>query len=158
MLTYSEFYSESLFHEIKKGINYNGEGVAALGYHPSVLTYNGFSTIDGYNNAYPLKYALAFREIIAPQLEFNADHKKYYDSWAGRMYLYNNEVHYGPTRSRVAAPVTLRINMEAFRRLGGTYILSRAEIGNAEELGLKYIRKFSNNRSIYEIFVYQADI
>ena len=118
--------------------------------------YNGFSTIDGYNNAYPLKYALAFREVIAPQLELNAGHKKYYDSWAGRMYLYNNEVGYGPTRDRVNTPVTLHIDVEAFRGLGGTYIFSRAEIGNAEDLRLTYMRKYSNDHSIYEIFVYKV--
>ena len=155
-ITYSEFFSESLFIDIKADLKYDGEGVAALGYHPCVLMYNGFSTIDGYNNAYPLKYALAFREIIAPQLELNAEDKKYYDSWAGRMYLYNDEVSHGPTRARVNAPVTLHINVEAFRKLGGIYILSRAEIGNAENLGLRYLRSYSNPHSIYEIFVYMV--
>jgi hypothetical protein len=117
--------------------------------------YNGFSTVDGYNNAYPLQYTFAFREIIAPQLELNAGHKKYYDSWAGRMYLFNNDISEYPTRVRAAAPVALHINVEAFSKLGGTYILSRAEIGNAEELRLKYMRKYSSHNSVYEIFVYK---
>jgi len=155
-ITYAEFFSESFFHHIKTDLQYSGEGVAALGYHPGVLMYNGFSTIDGYNNAYPLRYALAFREVIAPQLALNAGHKKYYDSWAGRMYLYNDEVNEAPTRARVGTSVTLHINVEAFRKLGGRYILSRAEIGNAEELRLRYIRKYSNSNAIYEIFVYEA--
>jgi len=79
-MTFREFYSENLFDEIKADLKYNGEGVAALGYHPGVLIYNGFSTIDGYNNFYPLKRALEFREIIEPQLNRNAKHKEYYDS------------------------------------------------------------------------------
>jgi len=72
------------------------------------------------------------------------------------MYLYNNEVGYGPTRDRVNTPVTLHIDVEAFRGLGGTYIFSRAEIGNAEDLRLTYMRKYSNDHSIYEIFVYKV--
>jgi hypothetical protein len=155
-ISYAEFFSEALFHEIKADLHYKGEGVAALGYHPGVLMYNGFSTIDGYNNAYPLRYALAFREIIEPQLALNAWHKTYYDSWAGRMYLYNDELSETPARSRVHTPVTLHINVEAFRNLGGRYILSRAEIGNAEELGLRHIRHYSNNKALYEIFAYEA--
>jgi len=155
-ITYTEFFAEALFHDIKTDLKYKGEGVAALGYHPGVLMYNGFSTIDGYNNAYPLRYALAFREIIEPQLALNAGHKKYYDSWAGRMYLYNNEVSETPARTSVNTPVTLHINVEAFRKLGGRYILSRAEIGNAEELRLRHLRHYSNNNAIYEIFVYEA--
>jgi len=153
-ITYNEFFAESFFHDIKVDLQYNGEGVAALGYHPGVLMYNGFATLDGYNNAYPLRYALAFREIIAPQLALNAWHKQYYDSWAGRMYLFNNEVSEIPTRDRVSTPVILHINVEAFRKLGGRYILSRAEIGNAEELRLRYMRKYSSANAIYEIFVY----
>jgi len=155
-ISYTEFFAESFFHDIQVDLKYQGEGVAAFGYHPGVLMYNGFSTIDGYNNAYPLRYALAFREIIAPQLALNAVHKEYYDTWAGRMYLFNDEVSEMPSRARVNTPVTLHINVEAFRKLGGRYILSRARIGNAEDLGLQHIRHYSNDNSIYEIFVYEA--
>ena len=155
-ISYAEFFAESFFHDIKADLQYQGEGVAAFGYHPGVLMYNGFSAIDGYNNAYPLRYALAFREIIEPQLALNAGHKKYYDSWAGRMYLYNDEVSETPVRAGVKTPVTLHINVEAFRKLGGRYILSRAEIGNAEALRLRHIRHYSRNNAIYEIFVYEA--
>ena len=155
-ISYKEFYAEELFRDIKADLQYKGEGVAALGYHPGVLMYNGFSTIDGYNNAYPLRHALAFREIIAPQLALNPVHKTYYDTWAGRMYLFNDEVNETPARARVATPVTLHINVEAFRKLGGRYILSRAEIGNAGDLGLQYVRSYSSHKAIYEIFVYRV--
>jgi hypothetical protein len=156
LLTYKEFFSQSLFDDIKKDLQYNREGVAALGYHPSVLMYNDFSAIDGFHNSYPLKRNLAFREVIAPQLELNAAHKNNYDYRGVQMYLFNTDVHYGPTRSRANTSAELHINTEAFRKLGGVYILSRAEISNAGESGLEFIRQYAKDDSIYEIYVYKA--
>jgi hypothetical protein len=155
-VTYNEFYAESLFAQIKTDLNYMGEGVASVGYHPSVLTYNGFSTVDGYNSCYPLSHMEAFREIIAPELDANETYRAYYDSWGGRMYLYNDELSYAPTRTQYNEPVELKINPKAFWNMGGRYILSRAEIGNAPELGLVLLDKYSGKDSIYQIFVYHV--
>ena len=47
-LNYNEFYSKELFEEIKKDLDYKGEWSAAFGFHPGILDYNGFSTLDGY--------------------------------------------------------------------------------------------------------------
>jgi len=155
-LSYKEFFSVELFDLIKGELGYKGEGVAALGYHPSVLMYNGFSCVDGYNNSYPMKYMLAFREIIAPQLERNHVHQEYFDSWGGRMYLYNDDIGFEPTRKKADSPVELFINTEAFQNLGGVYILSRAEISNIEDLDLSFVEYFSSDSSIYEIYVYKV--
>jgi hypothetical protein len=155
MLTFNEFFAELLFQRIKDDLDYNGEGVAALGFHPSVLMYNGFSCLDGYISSYPLKRMLEFREIIAPQLDRNPSHEAYYDNWGGRMYLFNDEISHIPTRSKFEGSVDLYINMEAFRNLGGVYILSRAVIGNADELGLEFLNRYCSDESIYDILVYK---
>lgn len=157
MLTYREFYAEDFFQDIKKDIGYQGEGVAALGFHPSVLMFNGFSCVDGVNNSYPLERMLAFREVIAPQLEFNPEHQNFYDRQGSRMYLYNNDISYHPTRTRAEKPAVLYINTEAFKNLGGTYILSRAEISNAADLYLSFVNYYNNENTVYEIYVYRAD-
>jgi hypothetical protein len=157
-ISYKEFYSEDLFESIKKDIDYNNEKVVALGYHPSVLMYNGFNCIDGYNNAYPLSYMQKFRALIAPELEINESARNYYDSWGGRMYLYNSELSYGPTRNKITAPVKLNINMDVFRNeFNGKYILSRAEISNANILALEFVKKYDNEESIYTIFLYATN-
>ena len=70
-ISYKEFFAKDLFEKIKNDISYFGEMVVAFGYHPSVLMYNGFTCIDGYNNAYPLSYMRKFRTLIAPELEIN---------------------------------------------------------------------------------------
>jgi len=157
MLTYREFFAEDFFSAIMDDLGYAGEGVAALGYHPSVLMYNGFSCVDGYMNSYPLARMLAFREVIAPQLERNPDHKAYFDGWGGRMYLFNDDISYEPTRTKADSPVELHINTEAFRRLGGVFILSRVEISNAEELELGFVNRYYSDKSVYEVFVYRTE-
>ena len=156
MLTFNEFYAEGFFDDIKDDIGYKGEGVAALGFHPSVLMYNGFSSIDGYISSYPLTRMLSFREVIAPQLERNPVHQRNYDRWGGRMYLYNDDLDYRPTRIKSEAPVELLINVTAFCDIGGTYIFSRAEIVNTEELGFDFISQYCNSDVIYDIYVYKV--
>ncbi|MCL2718582.1 MAG: DUF6044 family protein [Lachnospiraceae bacterium] len=156
ILSYQEFYAKGLFNKIKEDINYNGEGVAAVGYHPGILKYNGFSCIDLYNSSYSLSYTLAFREIIEPQLDYNPRDKHYFDTWGGRMYLFCDDAPYRPTRKRLENPITLRINTEAFKNLGGVYILSRGLIGNASELNLELIYSYTDLQYVYDIFVYKV--
>jgi hypothetical protein len=154
-ISYKEFYSEDLFEMIKKDINYKNEKVAAFGYHPAVLMYNGFNCIDGYNNAYPLSYMKKFRTLIAPELKINETAREYYDNWGGRMYLYNSELSYEPTRNKNTIPVKLNIDMDVFKNnFDGKYIVSRSEISNAEILGLDFVNRYYDGKSIYTIFLY----
>jgi hypothetical protein len=154
-ISYKEFYAEDLFDTIKEDIGYSDERVVAFGYHPAVLMYNGFNCIDGYNNAYPLSYMQKFRRLIAPELEINKTAREYYDSWGGRMYLYSSELSYEPTRNKATTPVKLNIDMNVFKEdFNGRYILARAEISNADELGLSLVKKYDNEQGIYTIYVY----
>ena len=156
-ISYKEFFAEDLFEKIKKDISYSDEKVAAFGYHPSVLMYNGFNCIDGYNSSYPLSYMRRFRTLIAPELEINQEARRYYDSWGGRMYLYNSELSYEPTRNKYTSPVNLNIDMEVFKNdFEGKYILSRAEISNSDTLGLELIKRYYDEKSIYTIYLYQS--
>jgi len=156
-ISYKEFFAVDLFEKIKKDIAYSDERVVAFGYHPSVLMYNGFNCIDGYNNAYPLSYMRKFRTLIAPEFENNQRDREYYDMWGGRMYLYNSEMDFHPTRNKNTSPVKLNIDMEVFKNdFNGKYILSRAEISNNESLGLQLKNIYFDEKSIYTIYLYQV--
>jgi hypothetical protein len=156
-ISYKEFFAEDLFEKIKKDISYSNEKVVAFGYHPSVLMYNGFNCIDGYNNAYPLSYMRQFRTLIAPELEINKEAREYYDSWGGRMYLYNSELSDGPTKNKNTSPVKLNIDMEVFKKdFEGKYILSRAEISNSDTLELELKKRYDDDEGIYTIYLYQT--
>ena len=156
-ISYKEFYANDFFEGIKKEIGYTNERVVAFGFHPAVLMYNGFNCIDGYNNAYPLSYMHRFRALIAPELEINPTARDYFDSWGGRMYLYNKELDIEPTRNKNTSPVKLNIDIDVFRNdFDGKYILSRAEISNHEILGANLVNCYYNDNSIYTIYLYKA--
>jgi hypothetical protein len=157
-ISYKEFFAEDLFNDIKQDISYTDEKVVAFGYHPSVLLYNGFNCIDGYLSFYPLEHMRKFRALIAPELEMNKEAREYFDGWGGRMYLYNSELSFQPTRNKSTSPVQLNIDMHVFSNdFNGKYILSRAEILNADELGLVFKKKYDRVESIYTIYLYAVD-
>lgn len=155
-ITMGEFFSQEQFEKIKEDMDYQGEGVAAYGFHPSVLMYNGYNTIDGYLTVHPMANQISFRRIIAPALEIYPQWKSYYDNWGGRMYLYGT-LSYVPTINKNIGPEPLYIDTSEFKKYGGEYIFSRAEISNADRLGLSLIKDYDSEDSIYHIYLYRAD-
>ncbi|MFC2949625.1 DUF6044 family protein [Virgibacillus sediminis] len=158
MPTFAEFYSEELFQEIE---DYIGEDqsdyrVVSIGMHPTIAQFNGFYTLDTYNNSYPLEYKHEFRKIIAGELEKNPTLKNYFDDWGGRLYMYVAEhgKDYLFTKNRNEPIEQLDINTDALEELGGDYILSAVPISNYEELGLEYEETFENDQSPWEIRLY----
>ncbi|MDO4197505.1 MAG: DUF6044 family protein [Erysipelotrichaceae bacterium] len=153
-LSVTYFFSEDQFTELKEDINYQGEGVAAYGFHPSVLLYNGFTTLDGYLTIHSMEQQENFREIIAPALEEYSKYESYYDNWGGRMYLYG-ELDYDPSLEKDVEAADLYIDTEAFKKYGGTYIISRAEIANAEDIDLTYVNDYDGD--FYHLYLYCAN-
>ena len=155
-ISYKEFFSEELFNEIKKDINYDGEGVAAYGYHPSVLLFNNFNTVDGYFSVHSMDWQNQFREIIKPELDRDESNRLYYDSWGGKMYLFG-PLSYLPTKEKNIEPTKLYIDVDAYRKYGGQYILSRAAVSNADDLGLIFVKDYDLSDSIYHIYLYRVE-
>jgi hypothetical protein len=156
-LTYKEFYSEDLFDEIKQKINYSNEISLAFGYHPSVLMYNNINSLDGYMNSYPLEYLISFRKLLQPEFETNYRDRDYFDSWGGRLYLYNSTVSFHPTRNIPDEAVELKIDIDYFMQLNGKYIFSLYKFSNAKELNLILSGVFNDETSIYTIYVYEVE-
>ena len=150
-----EFFSKPLFDSIKKSVGYAGEWSVAVGFEPSILLYNGIHTLDGYHSYYPLSYKREFRKIIAPEIDNTPVEKEYFDNWGCRTYIFNEKA--GEGRDTYVPPIELKINTQAFTRLGGRFIFSRAEIANREALGLTYRGTFSDPASPYTLFVYTAE-
>lgn len=155
-LSYREFFSEELFEEIKEDIDYQGEYAVAYGFHPSVLSYNGISTLDACLSHYYQSYKEEFREVIAPALEQSEEARAYYDDWGGRAYIFSGKYDtiWDPTRTPKATEDALLIDVDAFENLGGTYIFSRINITNAEELGLELVGEYQHEDSPYTIWVW----
>lgn len=160
-LNFREFYSEELFDEIKKEIDYKeGEWSVAYGMHPAILEYSGIYTLDGYLGFYPQSYKESFRKVIAPALERKENSKMYYDTWGARCYMYSgtDDSIVMATRSMTGVTDdTLYADTAALRELGCKYIFSRIDISNADELGINSVGEYSGYGSPYRIYVYSLN-
>lgn len=160
--TFAEFYSEELFDSIEAyiGEDQSDYRVVSIGLHPTIAQYNGFYTLDTYNNSYPLKYKYKFREIIAPELAKNDSIQNYFDTWGGRLYMYTDKLGKDDDLTKNSDVVLdhLNINTEALAKLGGDYIFSAVPIKNFQENDLVYERSFENNTSPWKIYLYRVEV
>ena len=155
-MNFREFYSCDLFEKVKEDIGYEGEWSAAYGFHPAVLEYNGIATLDGYLGFYPQSYKEDFRRIIAPALERVEASRAYYDDWGARAYLYSGTdlSVVSQFKSFTVEDKDIYIDAGAFADLGGKYIFSRFELGNADEAGLHLIKAYEAEEAPYAVYVY----
>ncbi len=157
-LNYREYYSTKLFDKIKEEIDYSGEWAAAYGMNPAILQYNGIATLDGYLGMYPQEYKEAFRKVIAPALETAEGNRVYFDDWGARAYLFSgsDEATYAPYRDLKLTDMSLSIDTEAYKAIGGQYIFSTIAISNQEELGLKLKGIYTEDSCPYTIHLYEV--
>lgn len=158
--SFREFYAVEQFRDIERFIGLPKESyrVASIGLHPAISQYNGFYTLDTYNNFYSLPYKHAFRRIIKKELAKQKKLRKYFDSWGGRCYLFVAELG-GKSDFRKTSGkkvYNLELDIDAFQRLGGRFIFSAVPIVNEEENGLKLRRVFNNPRSAWRVYVYET--
>lgn len=155
-----EFYAEELFAEIKEHIGRPAEEyrVASVGLHPAIAQYNGFYTLDSYNNFYPLSYKHEFRKIISKELEKNKIIRVYFDEWGGRCYLFTDELgkHYMFKKTSKKKLKDVQFQFETFKEMGGTHIFSAVPILNAKENHLVLERVFSTKQSIWKVYLYKV--
>lgn len=156
----SEFYAEEQFEAIKDHIGkpQSSYRIASIGLHPAIAQYNGFYTLDTYNNFYPLRYKYQFRKIIENELEKNQRIRTYFDEWGGRCYLFTDELgkHYMFKKNSKKRIKNLDINIEPFKQMGGEYIFSAVPIDNAIENDLKLDAIFTSDASAWKIYLYQV--
>lgn len=157
---FKQFYATKQFKKIDQYIGKPKESyrIASIGIHPAIPQYNGFYTLDTYNNFYPLKYKHEFREIIAPELEKNSQLRKYFDTWGGRCYLFVDELgkKYDYEKDSDKVIRNLQLNTKAFKKLGGQYIFSAVPIINAKSNGMILKKTFDDQESAWKIYLYEV--
>ncbi|WP_456276100.1 DUF6044 family protein [Bacillus sp. AK128] len=154
-----EFYAEELFSDIKEyiGLPVEEYRVASIGIHPAVSQYNGFYTLDTYNNFYPLTYKYQFREVIEDELTKNKTIKRYFDEWGGRCYIFTAELgkHYMFSKHTKKKLENLEINTDPLKKMGGKYIFSAVPIINAVDNNLHLERTFHHEHAEWKIYLYK---
>jgi hypothetical protein len=158
--TVSQFYAEDLFKDIKQYIRLpqNEYRVASIGIHPAISQYNGFYTIDTYNNFYPLSYKHQFRRIIAKELAVNPVLRKYFDQWGGRCYVFSSQIgkHYMIKKNSKRHLRNLHLDTNQFKKMGGRYLFSALPIDNAAEIQLRLDKIFVKKDSAWKIYLYEV--
>lgn len=170
-LTFREYYSPDVFTRIKNeiGRDQSTYRVGAVGFEPIISLYNGFYTVDGLHSNYDLNYKHRFRKVIAGELAKDAALKNQFDTFGAEFYLFSAQLESASPQDRSSGSTRLYlkddairridsfdIDLKAFRALGGEYLLSAVEIGNADELGLKDRGVFSSADSPWEIRLYEV--
>lgn len=160
--SYRAFFAEKQFAQIRSYIGrpQSDYRVICLGMHPSVAQFNGFYTLDSYQNNYPLAYKHAFRRIIATELAKGTRQMRvYYDAYGCRAYLYTAELGmnylYGKTQQRSVNH--LQIDTNALAGLGGEYVISAVPIRNAAQNRLRLERIFNNSESYWQVWLYRVE-
>jgi hypothetical protein len=156
-----EFYATHLFQEIDHYIGKpkNSYRVVSIGIHPAIAQFNGFYTLDSYNNYYPLAYKHQFRKIIAPELNKNKILKLYFDKWGNRCYLFVDELgkKYDFRKDSKKVIHHLDINTKVLKEMGGKYIFSAVPILNAKQEHLKFLHSFEEKNAAWKIYLYQVE-
>ena len=158
-ITWRQFFSENLFQNIRDAIDLPQADyrVASIGIHPSIAQFNGFYTLDGYQNYYPLSYKLQFRKIIAQELDKSDTWREYFDYWGSRCYIFSSEISdFLSTKEKSRVIKDLDIDIQAFKDLGGRFIFSAAEIINYKENFLHFVGVFEDEDSVWRIYVYET--
>ncbi|WP_235599054.1 DUF6044 family protein, partial [Geobacillus stearothermophilus] len=158
--TVKQFYAEKQFQEIKEyiGLPVADYRVVSIGIYPAIAQYNGFYTLDTYNNFYPLSYKYEFRKIIERELEKSKTIRTYFDEWGGRCYIFTAELgkRYMFTKQSKKRLKNLQLNTEQLKKMGGRYIFSAVPIDNAAENGLVLDRVFTSDESAWTIYLYKV--
>jgi hypothetical protein len=158
--TVKQFYAEDLFTQVKKYIGQPQDKyrVASIGIHPAIPQYNGFYTLDTYNNFYPLSYKHKFRKIIEAELDKNKTIRTYFDKWGGRCYIFTSQLgkHYMIKKDSKRKLKDLQIDTKLFKEMGGRYIFSALPIENAEKISLRLEKVFDSKNSAWKIYLYKA--
>jgi hypothetical protein len=159
--TVKQFYAEDMFKKIKDHIAQPQKAyrVVSIGIHPAIAQYNGFYTLDTYNNFYPLSYKHQFRKIIEKELAKNKSIRTYFDQWGGRCYIYSAQL--GKRGQMIKKDSkrhlkNLQLNTTAFKEMGGRYIFSAVPIDNALENHLALDKVFVSKMSAWKIYLYKA--
>ncbi|HWO98060.1 MAG TPA: DUF6044 family protein [Bacillus sp. (in: firmicutes)] len=154
-----EFFAEKQFQEIEEyiGLPVEDYRVVSIGIHPAIAQYNGFYTLDTYNNFYPLSYKYEFRKIIEKELAKNRWIRTYFDEWGGRCYIFTDELgkHYMFKKNSKKRLKNLQLNIEQFKKMGGRYIFSAVPIENAAENRLSLEKIFESKESAWSIYLYK---
>ena len=158
--TYRQFFAEDLFAQIDADIGLSQESyrIINIGLHPAIAQYNGFYTLDGYSNNYPLEYKYRFRNIISYELAKDEELRTYYDEWGSRCYVLVDELdkNFYCTKEANIVINNLQLNTTALYDMGCSYVFSAVNISNYLANSLDLSGVYEHEDSAWRIYLYEV--
>lgn len=160
--TYKSFFAEKEFTEIRKEISINDTiknyNIISIGLHPSIAQYNGFNTLDSYQNNYSLNYKHQFRKIIEKELEKSDILTDYFDKWGSRCYAFSSILLLNfPNKYEATFKLPLpEYNWAKLKSMNGLYVISSCELDISDCNQLKYLNSFESSESFWKIWLYKV--
>lgn len=156
-VSFKEFYREDVFKHAKSWLEGNDYSrVVALGYHPSVNTFNQIKSADGYLSTYSIESKHAMYDIIKGELDLNRSVERNFLNWGSRCYFFNSDLPINKLYHKVEGfkfNRELAYNYEAAHKAGIDYILSIYPIDVEINPRLELKKIFVDTDS-YEVFAY----
>tara|TARA_B100000315_G_C14535721_1_gene568339 strand:+ start:48 stop:1340 length:1293 start_codon:yes stop_codon:yes gene_type:complete len=165
IIPYKHYFAEENFNSIKKtiGLPIDSFRVLSIGLHPTVASFNGFYTLDGYHNVFPNDYLIPFNKIH--EKEINKNPHLLLEAHSKRIYLLISELHGDPSKEGFSSAFlkhrkgqtikNLELDYEALISIGADYIISSIEILNYQNNKFEFLGKFVHNDSFWDLFLYE---
>ena len=154
-VTYDNFYAVDMFKKIKEyiGLPQSQYRVVSLGIYPAVSLYNGFYTLDGYMNNYPLSYAHLFEKFTLRPDAFRYRKAHGLQNWTSKCYIpVEGKVYYDYTKNESAD--RLHMDTSLMYKHGLRFVLSGYRLSDPEQFGLEFLEYFSDQRSYWDVYLY----
>ncbi|MFW9869663.1 MAG: DUF6044 family protein, partial [Candidatus Thorarchaeota archaeon] len=159
-ITYQEFHAVDLFQQIADDIGLPQESyrIINIGFHPSVSQFNGFYTLDGYLNNYPLEYKHRFRNIIGYELAKDSYIRNYFENLGSRCYVLTAELglNFYCTKDSGLVINNLDLNTTAMNEMNVSYVFSAVSITNYAANNLQFNGLYQDINSAWDIYLYEV--
>lgn len=158
--SYNRYYAKTLFDDVicfigKEQKSYR---ILTIGAHSAVTQYNGFYTIDGFSNAYPLEYKHKFQKIITKEIEKSEDIQTWFTNWGSTCYGFSADLYIYPQDFALPPIENLEYDYDQLKSMGGEYIISATIINTNNNPRVKLLKAFDNFEEVshWKIYLYKV--
>lgn len=157
--SYRSYFAEDLFSNIKDFIKADPATyrVGCIGFEPSIAVFNGLYTIDGYITSYPLEYKYQFYKIIEKTLSTDKGNRELFLGWGSKCYLFDGGesiLYFKPN----ATVKKLSLDFEAYKAIGGDYLISAHRIEESQLKNLVFLEEFRDKNTFWTMYLYRIDL
>jgi hypothetical protein len=139
--SFKNYYQTDFFNKIKKEIPLGNYYIGCLGIIPEIAQYNGYKTIDGYYNYYPMKHKIDMMEVSKIEMR-----KMGIDNIDNHCNIFSQEL-----RENKHQIKNLELNFDKLKEMNTKYIFSSLSIISSHLINEKRVTEGTLVIFVYEI-------